>query len=225
MPAAVDKVGGGYVGAQLAPQGHALRRNPAPVRPQVGDLAIVIPGSNDEPATCAKKALPRRLRKAGSKSSGWPASRNGPPTRTRHTRHHRELSGQSNGQGDRLSRRPAARQRGDLHEGCGKKPGEVFNVGFDTSPQIVEAFKSGRQLTPTSNRSSRAIFRSEPLRADRVRPCPDQRRHRRLRDPENYKAVADLATQWSAAYPPVPGAIRGRAGTGVGRNRRRWANG
>ena len=26
---------------------------------------------------------------------------------------------------------------------AGKKPGEVFNIGFDTSPQIVEAFKGG----------------------------------------------------------------------------------
>ena len=28
-------------------------------------------------------------------------------------------------------------------QAAGKKPGEIFNVGFDTSPQIVEAFKSG----------------------------------------------------------------------------------
>ncbi len=26
---------------------------------------------------------------------------------------------------------------------AGKKPGEVFNIGFDTSPQIVDAFKGG----------------------------------------------------------------------------------
>jgi simple sugar transport system substrate-binding protein len=26
---------------------------------------------------------------------------------------------------------------------AGKKPGEIINVGFDTSPQIVEAFKGG----------------------------------------------------------------------------------
>jgi simple sugar transport system substrate-binding protein len=49
VPAAVNKVGGGYVGAQLAPQGHALgveilRRSGL----KSGDLAIVILASNDE---------------------------------------------------------------------------------------------------------------------------------------------------------------------------------
>ena len=28
-------------------------------------------------------------------------------------------------------------------EAAGKKPGEIMNIGFDTSPQIVEAFKNG----------------------------------------------------------------------------------
>jgi simple sugar transport system substrate-binding protein len=28
-------------------------------------------------------------------------------------------------------------------EAVGKKPGEIFNIGFDTSPQIVEGFKNG----------------------------------------------------------------------------------
>ena len=28
-------------------------------------------------------------------------------------------------------------------QAAGKKPGEIFNIGFDTSPQIVEAFKDG----------------------------------------------------------------------------------
>ena len=28
-------------------------------------------------------------------------------------------------------------------QAAGKKPGEIFNFGFDTSPQIVEAFKGG----------------------------------------------------------------------------------
>ena len=28
-------------------------------------------------------------------------------------------------------------------EAAGKKPGEIINIGFDTSPQVVEAFKNG----------------------------------------------------------------------------------
>ena len=28
-------------------------------------------------------------------------------------------------------------------EAAGKKPGDIINIGFDTSPQIVEAFKNG----------------------------------------------------------------------------------
>ena len=44
---------------------------------------------------------------------------------------------------------------------AGKKPGEIVNIGFDTSPQIVEAFKrAGCSSPPTSSPSCRAICRS-----------------------------------------------------------------
>ena len=56
VPAAVDKVGGGYVGAQLAPQGHALgvemlRRSG--LKP--GEVAIVILGLQRRTAQRARR--------------------------------------------------------------------------------------------------------------------------------------------------------------------------
>jgi simple sugar transport system substrate-binding protein len=82
-------------------------------------------------------------------------------------------------------------------KGAGKKPGEVFNVGFDTSPQIVEGFKSGWvQLTsdqqpfqqgylPILNLCEQIVYGLAPINVDTGAGFVT---------PENYKAVADLAT-------------------------------
>ena len=81
---------------------------------------------------------------------------------------------------------------------AGKKPGEVFNVGFDTSPQIVEAFKSGWvQLTadqqpfqqgylPILSLCEQIVYGLAPINVDTGAGFVT---------PENYKAVADLATE------------------------------
>jgi simple sugar transport system substrate-binding protein len=83
VPAAVDKVGGGYIGAQQAPQGHALgvemvRRFGL----KSGDLAIVILASNDVIRNARKEGTARRSRKVGSRSCASPATRHGRPIRT-----------------------------------------------------------------------------------------------------------------------------------------------
>jgi len=40
-------------------------------------------------------------------------------------------------------------------QAAGKKPGEVVNIGFDTSPQIVEAFKDGERGRASRGRRRR----------------------------------------------------------------------
>jgi simple sugar transport system substrate-binding protein len=83
VPAAVDKVGGGYIGAQQAPQGHALgvemvRRFGL----KSGDLAIVMLASNDVIRNAREEGTAKALEKAGSRLSASPAIRRGPPIRT-----------------------------------------------------------------------------------------------------------------------------------------------
>ena len=145
VPAAVDKVGGGYVGAQLAPQGHALgvemlRRSGL----KSGDVAIVISPPTTNCATCAKKALAKALEEGGVKvvriasDPAWAADPNlAIPVVT--------AAFQANPTAKAIVY-PGGQQLGNAAtymKAAGKKPGEIFNVGFDTSPQIVEAFKSG----------------------------------------------------------------------------------
>jgi len=42
----------------------------------------------------------------------------------------------------------AARQCACLHAGSRQKAGEIINIGFDTSPQVVAAFKDGWSSSP-----------------------------------------------------------------------------
>src|SRR5450432_3086485 len=68
VPAAVEKVGGGYVGAQQGPQGHALgveivRRFGL----KAGDLAIVILASNDKIRAEREEGTAKAIEEAGAK--------------------------------------------------------------------------------------------------------------------------------------------------------------
>ena len=83
VPAAVDKVGGGYVGAQQAPQGHALgvemlRRFGL----GKGDMAIVLGGSNDVIRNAREEGTAKALEEAASRSCGSTRRRNGRPIPT-----------------------------------------------------------------------------------------------------------------------------------------------
>ena len=83
-------------------------------------------------------------------------------------------------------------------EAAGKKPGDIINIGFDTSPQIVEGFKGGWvQLTPTSSPFCRAICRSCRLCQQIVYGLGAHHvdTGAGFVTPENYQAVADLATE------------------------------
>ena len=183
VPAAVDKVGGGYVGAQQAPQGHALgveilRRFGL----KSGDLAIVILASNDVIRNAREEGTAKAIEEGGvkvvrlSSEPEWAADPNlAIPVVT--------AAFQANPTAKAIVY-PGGQQLGNAAtymKAAGKKPGEIINIGFDTSPQIVEAFK--RRLGAVDSRPTAIPARlsadSEPLRADRVRSCADQRRHGR----------------------------------------------
>ena len=83
-------------------------------------------------------------------------------------------------------------------QAAGKKPGEIFNFGFDTSPQIVEAFKGGWvQLTadqqpflqgylPILSLCQQVVYGLAPMNVDTGAGFVT---------PENYEIVAKLATE------------------------------
>ncbi len=83
-------------------------------------------------------------------------------------------------------------------QAAGKKPGEIFNFGFDTSPQIVEAFKDGWvQLTsdqqpflqgymPILSLCQQVVYGLSPINIDTGAGFVT---------PENYEIVAKLATE------------------------------
>ena len=83
-------------------------------------------------------------------------------------------------------------------QAAGKKPGEIFNFGFDTSPQIVEAFKGGWvQLTsdqqpflqgylPILSLCQQVVYGLAPINVDTGAGFVT---------PENYEIVAKLATE------------------------------
>jgi simple sugar transport system substrate-binding protein len=83
-------------------------------------------------------------------------------------------------------------------QAAGKKPGEIFNFGFDTSPQIVEAFKSGwvqlaadqqpflQGYLPIVSLCQQAVLGLAPLNVDTGAGFVT---------PQNYGIVAELAKQ------------------------------
>ena len=83
-------------------------------------------------------------------------------------------------------------------QAAGKKPGEIFNFGFDTSPQIVEGFKGGWvQLTadqqpflqgylPILSLCQQVVYGLAPINVDTGAGFVT---------PENYEIVAKLATE------------------------------
>ena len=150
-------------------------------------------------ATRAKRARPRRSRKAGVKvvrlasEPEWAADPNlAIPVVTAALQANPTAKAIVYPGGQMLGNAPT------YMKAAGKKPGEVFNVGFDTSPQIVEAFKSGWvQLTadqqpfqqgylPILSLCEQIVYGLAPINVDTGAGFVT---------PENYKAVADLAKE------------------------------
>ncbi|MEO8151977.1 MAG: substrate-binding domain-containing protein [Rhizobacter sp.] len=200
VPMAVAQVGGAYVGAQQEPQGRALGEEI--VRRfgiKSGEVAIVLGGFDDSNRGAREEGTAKALEKAGVKvvrltaPTEWASDPNlGIPVITAALR--------ANGSA-KVIVYPGGQLLGNAStymQAAKKKPGEVVNVGFDTSPQIVDAFKNGWvQLTadqqpfqqgylPILSLCEQVVYGLAPINVDTGAGFVTT---------DNYKSVADLATR------------------------------
>ncbi len=201
LPDVVAKFGGGYVGAQQAPQGKALGEEL--VRRfglKAGDVAIVFGPFDQQPERYVREgATADALEAAGLKviripsPTEWAADPNlAIPVITAALTNNPDTKAIVYPGGQLLGNAPTYMQA------AGKKPGEIIQIGFDTSPQIVAAFKDGWvQLTadqqpflqgymPILSLCQQVVYGLAPINVDTGAGFVT---------PDNYEAVADLATE------------------------------
>ncbi|MEQ1901449.1 MAG: substrate-binding domain-containing protein [Devosia sp.] len=195
------KFGGGYVGAQQGPQGKALGEES--VRRfglKSGDTAIVFGPFDQQPERYVREgATADALEAAGLKviripsPPEWAADPNQAiPVITAALTANPETKAIIYPGGQLLG------NAGVYMTAAGKKPGEVIQIGFDTSPQIVQGFEEGWvQLTadqqpflqgymPILSLCQQVVYGLAPVNVDTGAGFVT---------PDNYKAVADLATE------------------------------
>jgi simple sugar transport system substrate-binding protein len=200
VPEVRAKFGGGYVGANLEPQGRALAEQA--VRQfglKKGDTAIVIADWSQETRVVRELSTVKGLEDAGVKV----VKLNGTP----------DMAGDPNlaipvisagllaNPETKLIGYPGGQMLGNAAvymKTIGKKPGEIANIGFDTSPQIVSAFKDNWvQLTsdqqpflqgymPIVSLCQQVVYGLGAMNIDTGAGFVT---------PDNYKTVADLATE------------------------------
>jgi simple sugar transport system substrate-binding protein len=200
VPDVRAQFGGGYVGANLHPQGYALGEEA--VRRfglGEGDTAIVIADWTQTERVVRERATVEALQAAGLEVvelSATPEMAADPnlaiPVIT---------AGLLANPETRLIAYPGGQMLGNagvFMQAAGKAPGDIINIGFDTSPQIVEAFEQGWvQLTsdqqpflqgylPILSLCQQAVYGLGAMNVDTGAGFVT---------PENYQEVADLATQ------------------------------
>lgn len=200
VPQVRAALGGGYVGAQLEPQGYALGAEA--IRRfglKSGDTVIVAANFDDSNRAVREAATKKAFEDVGitvvvvNSPPEWAADPNlGIPSYT--------AAIQAN-PGVKLIAYPGGQALGNAPaymEAAGKKPGEIINIGFDTSPQVVEAFKNGWvQLTsdqqpflqgymPVLSLCQQIVYGLGAMNVDTGAGFVT---------PENYEAVATLATE------------------------------
>jgi simple sugar transport system substrate-binding protein len=198
----VAKFGGGYVGAQQEQQGRALAAEAIKLaKLKSGDKAIMIGPFENENRGARERGTVAALKEAGldvmqisSPPSGeWAADPNlAIPVITAALLKDPSVKVVGYPGGQMLGNVPTYMQA------AGKKPGEIFNFGFDTSPQIVEAFKSGwvqlaadqqpflQGYLPIVSLCQQAVLGLAPLNVDTGAGFVT---------PQNYGIVAELAKQ------------------------------
>ncbi len=200
VPEVVAKFGGGYVGAQQAEQGHALgveavKRGGL----KSGDVAIMIGPFSNENRGARERGTVKAMEEAGLKviritsQDEWAADPNLMiPVLTAALAQYPNIKAIGYPGGQQLGNVPTYMQV------AGKKPGEIFNFGFDTSPQIVEGFKGGWvQLTadqqpfmqgymPILSLCQQVVFGLAPINVDTGAVFVT---------PDNYQTVAKLAVE------------------------------
>jgi len=201
LDAVTAKFGGGYVGAQQAAQGKALGEES--VRRfglKKGETAIVLGPFDQQPERYVREgATADALEAAGLKviripsPPEWAADPNQAiPVITAAFTANTDTKAIIYPGGQLLG------NAGVYMKAAGKKPGEVVNIGFDTSPQIVQGFQDGWvQLTadqqpflqgymPILSLCQQVVYGLAPINVDTGAGFVT---------PDNYKAVADLAKE------------------------------
>lgn len=200
VPSAVAQVGGAYVGAQQEPQGRALGEEIARrFSVKAGDVAVVLGSFDDSNRGAREEGTAKALEKAGAKvvrlssPPEWASDPNlGIPVITAALRANPTT---------KVIVYPGGQLLGNAAtymQAAKKKAGEIINVGFDTSPQIVDAFKKGWvQLTadqqpfqqgylPILSLCQQVVYGLAPINVDTGAGFVTT---------DNYSAVADLATK------------------------------
>ncbi len=200
VPKVRAKFGGGYVGANLDPQGQALAKEAMrALGLKKGDRALVF-GPWDQPGRYIREAgTAKAFEDAGlvvDKIIAVPAEATDPnlltPKVTAAFLSHPETKVIVYAGGQTLGSAQI------YMEAINKKPGEVFNIGFDTSPAIIDGFKKGYiQLTsdqqpflqgylPIQSLCLTKKYGFGPLNVDTGAGFVNA---------DNYKSVADLANK------------------------------
>ena len=201
LPNVVAKFGGGYVGAQQKPQGKALGEEAVKrFSLKSGDKAIVLgPFDQQQERYEREGATADALSAAGIVVTKLvaPAEAAADPNLLIPT----ITAALLNQPDTKIIVYPGGQQLGNVPafmKAAGKKPGDIIAVGFDTSPQIVEAFKAGWvQLTadqqpfmqgymPILSLCQQIVYGLAPINVDTGAGFVT---------PENYQAVSGLAKE------------------------------
>jgi simple sugar transport system substrate-binding protein len=200
VPKVVAAFGGGYVGAQQEAQGRALGAEAFKLSEmKSGDTAIMIGPFDNENRGARERGTVAALTEAGAKVvkinsvPEWAADPNlAIPVIT---------AALLNNPDTKLIGYPGGQLLGNVPtymQAAGKKPGDIYSFGFDTSPQIVEAFKGGWvQLTadqqpflqgylPILSLCQQVVLGLAPMNVDTGAGFVT---------PQNYEIVAELAKQ------------------------------
>jgi simple sugar transport system substrate-binding protein len=198
----VAKFGGGYVGAQQEAQGRALGAEAFKLSGiKSGDKAIMIGPFDNENRGARERGTVAALKEAGINvvqistppTGEWASDPNlAIPVIT---------AALLNNPDTKLIGYPGGQMLGNVPtymQAAGKKPGDIFSFGFDTSPQIVEGFKDGWvQLTadqqpflqgylPILSLCQQVVLGLAPMNVDTGAGFVTK---------ENYEIVAKLAEQ------------------------------
>ncbi|WP_426419684.1 substrate-binding domain-containing protein [Bradyrhizobium genosp. A] len=200
VPKVIARFGGGYIGAQVAQLGRALGAEVVKrAGLKAGDVAFMQGPFENENRGARERATIAAMEEAGVKvvkinsQPGWAADPNlALPVITAALARYPEVKAVGYGGGQMLGNVPAFMQA------AGKKPGEVFNFGVDTSPQVVEGFKGGwvqlaadqqpflQGYLPILSLCQQIVHRFTPISVDTGAGFVT---------PDNYKEIAKLATE------------------------------
>ena len=139
------KYGGGYAGANLTAQGRRLGEYAVKyLHLQRGDRALVLGAWGQPGRYFREEATAKALEDAGLvvdrivAKPEWAADPEGAiPTITGYVLSHPDVRVIVHPGGQMLAAAPT------YMEAIGKKPGEIYNIGFDLNPAVIEAFKKG----------------------------------------------------------------------------------